>query len=217
MTITVSIVEDDTRFGSVLSRLVDRTPGFRCLSVHPTAERALEELPGVRPRVVLMDVNLPGMDGVSCVRKLKAILPEVEIVMLTVYEDPELIFKALASGATGYLLKRTPAAQLLAGIRDVCAGGSPMTSHIARLVVESLREAEGEAPADPLSRREREVLDHLARGYGYKQIAALLGISYTTVREYIRRIYEKLQVHSRAEAVAKHVRQTQDLKGRRGG
>jgi DNA-binding NarL/FixJ family response regulator len=209
MAITVSIVEDDVRVRGALARLIDRSEGFSCVSQHPSGENALDELPRVKPAVVLMDINLPGMDGVECVRRLKPLLPETQIVMLTVYEDTDLIFNALAAGATGYLLKRTPTAEILAAIRDVHNGGSPMTSHIARKVVQSFRR--GEAPAreaEALSPREQEVLSHLASGYLYKEIAAALNISYDTVHTYIRRIYEKLQVHSRTEAVAKHLGQT---------
>jgi DNA-binding NarL/FixJ family response regulator len=212
MTITVSIVEDDVRVRGALARLIDRSDGFRCVSQHPSAENALEELPRVGPAVVLMDVNLPGMNGVECVRRLKALLPATQIVMLTVYEDTDLIFTALAAGATGYLLKRTPPAELLSAVRDVYKGGSPMTSHIARKVVQSFRRQDArEEESEALSPREQEVLDHLARGYLYKEIAAALNISYDTVHTYIRRIYEKLQVHSRTEAVAKHLSHTRPM------
>jgi DNA-binding NarL/FixJ family response regulator len=204
--IRVSIVEDDARVRGSFSRLVDRSPGFRCVSQHSSAEEALAELPGVRPHVVLMDINLPGISGVDCVRALRTLLPEAQVVMLTVYEDTDLIFGALAAGASGYLLKRTPPDELLRGIRDVHRGGSPMTSHIARKVVQSFHQGPAEGSAESaLSPREREVLDFLSRGYLYKEIAAKLAISYDTVHTYVRRIYEKLQVHSRTEAVAKHL------------
>jgi DNA-binding NarL/FixJ family response regulator len=214
--IRVSIVEDDARVRGSFSRLVDRAAGFSCVSQHRSAEDALEALAAVRPDVVLMDINLPGMSGVECISALKALLPDAQVVMLTVYEDTDLIFGALSAGATGYLLKRTPPDELLRGIRDVHRGGSPMTSHIARKVVQSLRQPwrgslggggtppEGSAE-DALSPREREVLDYLSRGYLYKEIAAELALSYDTVHTYVRRIYEKLQVHSRTEAVAKHL------------
>ncbi len=213
MTIAVSIVEDDVRVRGALARLIDRSEGFRCVSQHPSAENALQELPSVKPAVVLMDINLPGINGVECVRRLKPLLPETQIVILTVYEDTDLIFDALTAGATGYLLKRTPAVELLAAIREVQQGGSPMTGHIARKVVQSFQRSASTsggdgAPADStLSPREQEVLSRLASGYLYKEIAASLGISYDTVHTYIRRIYEKLQVHSRTEAVAKHLGQ----------
>jgi DNA-binding NarL/FixJ family response regulator len=212
--IRVSVVEDDARVRGSFSRLVDRSQGFSCVSQHRTAEEALEALPRVRPDVVLMDINLPGMSGVECVRRLKPLLPEAQVVMLTVYEDTDLIFGALAAGATGYLLKRTPADELLRGIGDVHRGGSPMSSHIARKVVQSFRQADlDDAKEGALSPREHEVLDYLARGYLYKEIAAELAISYDTVHTYVRRIYEKLQVHSRTEAVAKHL--TRGVPGRR--
>jgi DNA-binding NarL/FixJ family response regulator len=209
MSITVSIVEDDARVRDSLARLIDRSQGFRCVSQHPTAEQAIEELPGLKPAVVLMDINLPGMSGVECVRKLKEQIPQTQIVMLTVYEDTDLIGNALAAGATGYLLKQTPSAELLAGIREVHNGGSPMTSHIARKVVQLFRHPESLGPGtDSLSPRERQVLDHLAEGYLYKEVAVALGISYDTVHTYIRRIFEKLHVHSRTEAVARHLGQS---------
>src|SRR5881296_826523 len=141
MSISVSIVEDDAGVRASLARLIDSSPGFRCLSQHPTAESALQELPrlggGAGPEVVLMDINLPGLSGVECARRLKPALPATQIIMLTVYQNTEHIFNALAAGATGYLLKQTPPKELLAAIRDVQRGGSPMSSHIARKVVAS--------------------------------------------------------------------------------
>jgi DNA-binding NarL/FixJ family response regulator len=155
-----------------------------------------------------MDINLPGMNGVECVRQLKQVLPRTQVIMLTVYEDTENIFNALAAGASGYLLKRTPREELLAAIRDVHQGGSPMTTHIARKVVQSFQQSAVSAQqTEELSPREREVLDCLAQGFLYKEIADKLGISYETVHTYIRRIYEKLQVRTRTEAVAKFLRQ----------
>jgi DNA-binding NarL/FixJ family response regulator len=204
--IRVSIVEDDARVRVSFCRLVDQAPGFSCVSQHSSAEAALDALAAVRPHVILMDINLPGMSGVECIHAVKTLLPDVQIVMLTVYEDTDLIFGALSAGATGYLLKRTPPDELLRGIRDVHRGGSPMTSHIARKVVQFLRQTPPPGSAeDALSPREREVLDYLSRGYLYKEIAAELALSYDTVHTYVRRIYEKLQVHSRTEAVAKHL------------
>jgi DNA-binding NarL/FixJ family response regulator len=154
-----------------------------------------------------MDINLPGMNGVECVRRLKQQLPETQVIMLTVYEDTENIFNALAAGASGYLLKRTPSAEILEGIRQVLQGGSPMTAHIARKVVQSFQRAPASPqPTEDLSPREREVLDCLSQGFLYKEIAEKLGISYETVHTYIRRIYEKLQVRTRTEAVAKFLK-----------
>jgi DNA-binding NarL/FixJ family response regulator len=207
MPLTVSIVEDNDQLRGTLARVLSRADGFKCLSQYPNAEAALEGVPKERPNVVLMDINLPGMNGVECVRRLKQLVPETQVVMLTVYEDTENIFNALAAGASGYLLKRTKSAELLEAIRDVVRGGSPMTTHIARKVVQSFQRPAGAAqPTEDLSPREREVLDCLAQGFLYKEIADKLGISYETVHTYIRRIYEKLQVRTRTEAVAKFLR-----------
>jgi DNA-binding NarL/FixJ family response regulator len=207
MPITVSIVEDSEQVRGTLARLINRAEGFRCPSHYANAEAALEGLPRDRPDVVLMDINLPGINGVECVRRLKELLPDTQVVMLTVYEDTENIFNALAAGASGYLLKRTTSAELLAAIRDVRQGGSPMTTHIARKVVQSFQRAGGSAqPTENLSPREKEVLDCLSQGFLYKEIADKLSISYETVHTYIRRIYEKLQVRTRTEAVAKFLR-----------
>ena len=207
MTISVSLVEDDSVVRSTLARLIDQSEGFACASQHESGEGALAELPRIGPDVVLMDINLPGMNGVECVRKVKELLPLTQVVMLTVYEDTDLIFAALAAGATGYLLKQTPHAELLASLKDVHAGGSPMSSHIARKVVQLFHQATPPANwTDVLSAREHEVLEFLTKGYQYKEIGAAIGISYNTVSTYIRRIYEKLHVHSRTEAVTKHLR-----------
>lgn len=207
MPITVSIVEDNDRLRGTLAHVLNRAEGFRCVSQHASAEDALKGLPEERPDVVLMDINLPGMNGVECVRRLKPLLPGAQIMMLTVYEDTDNIFNALKAGATGYMLKRTPRAELLQAIREVHRGGSPMTTHIARKVVQSLQQAPPPAQSpEALSPREQEVLDCLAQGFLYKEIADKLGISYETVHTYIRRIYEKLQVRTRTEAVAKFLR-----------
>jgi DNA-binding NarL/FixJ family response regulator len=207
MSITVSIVEDSDKFRGTMARLLDRAEGFSCLSQYPNAEEALQGLPKDRPHVVLMDINLPGMNGVECVRQLKRLLPEVQVIMLTVYEDTENIFNALTAGAMGYMLKRTSRDELLEAIREVHRGGSPMTTHIARKVVSSFqRTAASAAATENLSQREQEVLDLLSQGLIYKEIAEKLGISYETVHTYIRRIYEKLQVRTRTEAVAKFLR-----------
>jgi DNA-binding NarL/FixJ family response regulator len=207
MAIKVSIVEDNDQLRATLARLIGKADGFQFVSQFASAETALEGLPRDRPEVVLMDINLPGINGVECVRRLKQVAPEIAAVMLTAYEDTENIFNALAAGATGYLLKRAPRAELLEAIREVHVGGSPMTTHIARKVVQSFQKA----PASPqtgeaLSTREQEVLDCLSQGFLYKEIAEKLGISYETVHTYIRRIYEKLQVRTRTEAVAKFLR-----------
>jgi DNA-binding NarL/FixJ family response regulator len=207
MPIQVSIVEDNDQLRGTLARLINRAEGFACVSQYATAEAALEGLPKDRPQVVLMDINLPGLNGVECVRRLKQTLPEISAVMLTAYEDTENIFNALAAGANGYLLKRAPRAELLDAIREVQRGGSPMTTHIARKVVQSFqRTAPSTPPGETLSAREQEVLNHLSQGFLYKEISEKMGISYETVHTYIRRIYEKLQVRTRTEAVAKFLR-----------
>ena len=207
MPITVSIVEDNEQLRNTLARVLNRSDGFKCLSHYGNAEDALKDLPNVKPEVVLMDINLPGMNGVECVRQLKQALPALQVIMLTVYEDTENIFSALAAGATGYLLKRTKAVELLEAIREVHRGGSPMTTHIARKVTQSfLKTGPSVRPTENLSQREQEVLDCLSQGFLYKEIAEKLGISYETVHTYIRRIYEKLQVRTRTEAVAKFLR-----------
>ena len=207
MAITVSIVEDNDQLRATLARVIGRAEGFESLGQHATAEDALEHLPKERPNVVLMDINLPGMSGVECVRRLKQILPETQVMMLTAYEDTENIFNSLAAGASGYMLKRTPRAELLDAIREVSRGGSPMTTHIARKVVQSFqRSASAGQATGELSAREQEVLDLLSQGFMYKEIAEKLGISFETVRTYIRRIYEKLHVRTRTEAVAKILR-----------
>jgi DNA-binding NarL/FixJ family response regulator len=213
MPITISIVEDNDKLRGTLAKVIGRAEGFRFVSDYATAEEALAGLPKVKPEVVLMDINLPGMNGVECVRKLKALLPQTQVMMLTVYEDTENIFNALAAGANGYMLKRTPTKELIEAIREVHRGGSPMTTHIARLVVQSFQKPVA-APVQPaggagggdlaeLSEREQQVLDLLAQGLIYKEIADKLNIGYETVHTYIRRIYEKLQVRTRTEAVAK--------------
>jgi len=203
--ITVSIVEDDAPVRDVLTGWIRNVDGFRCVGVHENAEIALAALPQEKPSVVLMDINMPGMSGIECVRRLKPQMMGTQFVMLTVYEDPDHIFKALSSGASGYLLKRTPRAELFAAIRDVHAGGSPMSSNIARKIVQSFQRFNSASPAGPdnLSPREREVLELLARGYLYKEIADQLHISVPTVNTHIRRIYEKLHVRSRSQAVAR--------------
>ncbi len=207
MATTISIVEDNEQLRGTLAKVIGRAPGFRLASDHGSAEEALAALPQVKPDVVLMDINLPGMNGVECVRQLKAMLPGTQVMMLTVYEDTENIFNALAAGASGYMLKRTPGKELIEAIHEVKRGGSPMTTHIARKVVQSFQKPKDQArPTDELSElseREQQVLDLLSQGLIYKEIAEKLDISYETVHTYIRRIYEKLQVRTRTEAVAR--------------
>ncbi len=207
MSIRVSLVEDDARLRSSLARLIELSDGFHCVSQHSTGEEALADLAAAKPDVVLMDINLPRMSGVECVRQLRPLLPQTQIVMLTVYENTELIFEALTAGASGYLLKQTPPAELLAAVRDVHAGGSPMSSHIARKVVASFQQGGSSAQGfESLTSREKEVLDYLTKGFLYKEIAEAMGISFDTVHTHVRRVYEKLQVRTRTEAVAKRLR-----------
>ena len=204
--ILVSIVDDDTDLRQQIGAFIDTIPGLRCLSGYASAEEALTRLPKDQPDVVLMDINLTGLNGIECVRRLKPLMPNTQIVMLTVFEDTEKIFSAVTAGASGYLLKRLAPAKLAEAIVEVHEGGSPMSAPIARKVVQYLQRvpARSGETAD-LSQRERQVLDGLAAGRVYKQIADELGVSINTVRTYIRRIYEKLHVQSRTEAVAKYL------------
>jgi DNA-binding NarL/FixJ family response regulator len=208
-TIHVAIVDDAAGLRENIAGYLNAADGFRCARTYATAEEALADLPQHVPEVVLMDINLGAhrQDGIECVRKLKATLPQVQVVMLTVFEDTEKIFQALTAGASGYLLKRMPPGQLLDAIREVMAGGAPMSAPIARKVVQSFQAPIAYAGAGAeLSHRENEVLVALAEGLAYKQIAVQLNVSIHTVRNYIRRIYEKLHVRSRTEAVAKYLR-----------
>ncbi len=204
--ITVSIVDDDPGVRKSIGDFINDTPGFSCLSRHATAEAALRHLPRENPNVVLMDIHLAGMSGIECAQKLKAAAPEIQIVMLTACEDAPLIFRALAAGATGYILKRAPADKLLRAIADVQSGGSPMTSSIARQVVASFQKPPTPTgDAHHLTAREQSILDCLSKGLTYQQTADRLAISIGTLRTHVRRIYDKLQVHARTEAVAKYM------------
>ncbi len=200
----VAIVEDDKGLREQLTHILKSASGVQCVGAYGSAEEALECLPAVNPDVVLMDIRLPRMSGIECVEKLKEILPAVQIIVVTVYEDSERIFRALRSGASGYLVKSGPPEKLLEAIQDVTMGGSPMSPHIARKVVQHfhlLGPTAGEG--EKLSPREREVLDMLAAGYIYKEIGDKLDIASETVRTYVKHICEKMQVRNRVEAVAK--------------
>ncbi len=204
MAIKVSIIEDDAWIRENLAARIAQTPGFACVGAHGTAEEAITLLPGQGPDVILMDINLPKMNGIECVRRLKGLIPSAQILMLTVYEDSDKIFNSLLAGASGYLLKRTPQAEILDAIADVHRGNSPMTGHIARKVVQYFNQRGGASgEMEKLSIRERQVLEHLSRGVPYKEIASELQVSIDTVRAHIKGIYGKLHVHSRGEAVAK--------------
>jgi DNA-binding NarL/FixJ family response regulator len=205
MSITVSIVEDDAELRESISHFIDGAPGFSCAGAYSTGEEALEGIPARKPAVALMDINLPGMSGIECVRKLKERAPALQIIMLTVYENSDRIFEALSAGACGYLVKRTPPERLLEAVREISAGGSPMSSNIARKVVQAFQSGGGTALPVPLARREEEVLDLLSKGRAYKQIAGEMNLHIGTIRTYVRRIYEKLHVNSRTEAVVKYL------------
>jgi DNA-binding NarL/FixJ family response regulator len=207
MQIKVSIVDDDDGIRSSLASLIRRAPTLKLMGDYADAETALKELPRKAPDVVLMDINLPGMNGVECVRQLKSALPKLQVLMLTVYEDSDSLFKSFRAGASGYLLKRTASARLLEAIKDVHEGGSPMTPQLARRVVQFFSAPVPEdSPFSKLTPGEREFLDQLANGYTYKEIADRMTITIDTVRSYVRTVYEKLHVHSRTEAVVKYLR-----------
>jgi DNA-binding NarL/FixJ family response regulator len=204
--IKVAIVDDDEGIRAGLAALIRRAPTLRLAGDYPDAETALKEIPNRAPDVVLMDINLPGMKGVECVRQLKTILPRVQFLMLTIYEDSDSLFNSLKAGASGYLLKRTASARLIEAIQDVHAGGSPMTPQLARRVVQFFSKPAGNASLSRLAPGEKEFLEQLAKGYAYKEIADRMNISIDTVRSYVRTVYEKLHVHSRTEAVVKFLR-----------
>jgi DNA-binding NarL/FixJ family response regulator len=207
MQIKVVIVDDDEEIRASLAALIRRSPNMRLIGDYANAEIALKEIPRHAPDVVLMDINLPGMKGYECVRQLKATRPEVQFLMLTVYEDGDSLFNSLKAGASGYLLKRTASSRLLEAIRDVYSGGSPMTPQLARRVVQFFsKPADGDSSLSELTPGEREFLGQLANGYAYKEIADRMKISIDTVRSYVRTVYEKLHVHSRTEAVVKYLR-----------
>jgi DNA-binding NarL/FixJ family response regulator len=205
--ITVCIVDDEADLREHIAGYLAAAGNIRCKGAYASAREALEHLPKDKPDVILMDINLGEMDGIECVRRLTALMPDARVLMLTVFEDTDQIFSALAAGASGYLLKRASPKKLIEAIEEVCEGGSPMSAPIARKVVQSFKTtpARGDESAD-LSERENAVLHGLAEGLAYKQIADQLNISIHTVRNYIRRIYEKLHVRSRTEAVAKFLR-----------
>lgn len=202
--IRVVVVEDDSGLQASLKQLLTRTPQLDSVGVFRDGETALRDAPACMPDVVIMDINLPGMNGVDCVRQLKPRMPGCQFMMLTVYEDSEMLFNSLMAGATGYLLKRTTTSKLVEAICDIYNGGSPMTPAVARRVVHFLTRNPPEKNLMPeLTEREYQCLDQLSKGYRYKEVAHNLNISMDTVRTYIRSIYEKLQVHSRTEAVVK--------------
>jgi DNA-binding NarL/FixJ family response regulator len=204
MSIRVSIVEDDRVTRESLAALIARAENLECFATYPNAEEAMRHVPEHRPDVLLVDINLPGRSGIDCVAMLKAAHPELSVLMLTTYDDSENIFESLRAGASGYLLKRTPSSEIIAAIREVHEGGSPMSMHIARKVVSHFHRARPATPEmQALTPRENEILTLLARGLHYKEIADQLGISTSTVRAHLHTIYGKLHVQSRTEAVIK--------------
>jgi DNA-binding NarL/FixJ family response regulator len=199
---TVAIVEDNAVMRESFRKWIDAAAGFRCVLGCATAEEAVAEIPRLKPDVVLMDVNLPGESGIACTARLKEKLPGVQVIMLTVYRNQELIFQALQAGACGYLLKRSSPQELLKAITEVRTGGAPMTSEIARMVVEAFQKKPASlASAESLTQRESEILALLSEGLSNKEIADRVNISYDTVRAHLRNIYEKLHVRGRTEAV----------------
>lgn len=202
--IAVSIVEDIKDVRDSLQRMIEQSPGFLCLSAYSNAEDALTDLPKINPDIVLMDINLPGMNGIECIKKVKAVCPAVQFMMFTIYEDSEQVFDALAAGAAGYLLKKTPKEKILEALQELHKGGSPMSAHIARKVVSYFQgRKESHATDAQLTMREKEVLELLSKGFLYKEIGDKLNITTGTVRQHIHKIYEKLHVQNRTEAVNK--------------
>ena len=206
MSISVAIVDDNPEIRRNLRRYIDEAPGFRCACTCASGEEALRVLPQKPPDVVLMDIQMPGLDGIACTTLLKSVLPSVPVMMLTVYEDDEAIFNALKAGASGYLVKRSAPAKLLEAITELHRGGAPMTSEIARRVIESFCKAEAsDHSKGDLTTRETEILEWLSKGFVAKEVADRLGVSYDTIRYHLKHIYDKLHVHSRTEAVIKYL------------
>ena len=203
--ISVAIVEDNAALGAGLRKIVESAPDFRCSGVWTTAEEALKKIDAFRPQVVLMDINLPGMSGIEATARIHQHLPEIHVIMVTVYRDHDPIFAALKAGASGYLLKRSTPEEIRQAIRDVRSGGAPMSAEIARRVVEAFHQPTQSAVPDEvkLSKRETEILEHLTKGLANKEIADRLDLSVETVRVHLRRVYEKLHVHARTEAAMK--------------
>ncbi|RPD43171.1 DNA-binding response regulator [Chitinophaga barathri] len=203
--ISVAIVEDNHDIRQAMELLINGSEGYACIGAFNNAENALEKIPQLLPNVVLMDFNLPGMNGIECIIRLKAEFPDMQFMMLTVYEDDDKIFMALEAGASGYILKKTSPGELLDAIRDLHDGGSPMSSQIARRVVAYFQKQAKPNPAlEALTSREKEILDQLSKGFLYKEIAGNLFISIETVRRHVHNIYEKLHVRSRTDAVNKY-------------
>ena len=205
--ISVAIVEDNETVRQTLNELIEATPGFRCVCTCATGKEALVEIPRAKPDVVLMDIHLPGESGIVCTARLKERLPDLQVIILTVYKDIELIFQALKAGASGYLLKRAPTEDILRALKEVRSGGAPMTGEIARLIVQSFQTPSTRgSDMQGLTRRELEILELLAEGISNKEIATRIGISFETVRTHLGHIYEKLHVQGRTEAVTRFLK-----------
>lgn len=206
MPVKVCIVEDNAAMREGVAQVLNQAPGLRCVNTYATAEAAVLDLPSQKPDVALVDINLPGMNGIECVAKLKAQMPQLQVLMLTRYEQSDMIFDSIRAGASGYLLKRTPAEEMIQAVEQVYAGGAPMTMQIARKVINYFQQIPKPASeVEKLTPRETEVLNLLAKGHVYKKIAGDLGISINTLRVHLRAIYEKLHVHSRTEATLKYL------------
>jgi DNA-binding NarL/FixJ family response regulator len=204
MMIKIALVEDNPNMRQGFSTLLDDTPGMRCVGAHATGEEAVRRIPGEQPDVALVDIHLPGMSGIECVAKLKTQLPKLQVLMLTRYEQSDLIFNSIRAGASGYLLKNTPPAELIQAIEQVHSGGAPMSMQIARKVIDHFRQIQQPvSEVEQLTAREQEILQLLAKGYYYKEISESLGITYNTVRTHLQHIYEKLHVQSRTGAILK--------------
>src|SRR5581483_8409912 len=207
MSIRIAIVEDNARIRGTLAQLLASARGFNCVCACDTAQKALHLIPKHTPDIVIMDIELPDFSGIECTARLKRLLQETQIMIFTVYEDNDQIFQALEAGASGYLLKRTTPVEILEALTDIKDGGAPMSSEVARKVVQSFRKTEPARTSEvqQLSRREEEILGLLTQGYVTKEIAEKLSISYDTVRSHLKHIYEKLHVRSRTEAVIKYM------------
>jgi DNA-binding NarL/FixJ family response regulator len=215
-TIGIAIVEDDTGLREILQQVFGRAQDFRVVGAFSDAETAVRELPSLAPDVVLMDINLPGMSGIECLRQLKSRMPTARVVMVTVYDDNDSLFQSLLAGADGYLLKRATRLHLLESVREIVGGGAPISPQVARRMVEYFHQlsgletqktAEASVPngLQGLTGREQEVLAKLAEGLAPKEVAAELGISWDTVRNHVTNIYSKLHVHSRSEAILRYL------------
>ena len=203
MEIKVGIVEDDKQIRESLAILINGSEGFSCVNTFDTAEEAIKKIPLLQLDVVLMDIHLPGKNGIDCITELKPLCTTTQFLMCTSFEDTDSVFKALKSGATGYLTKTTQPSKILDAIVDIHRGGSPMSSHIARKMVTSFHQENTNTSFQKLSSREKDVLNLLSQGLRYKEVADKLFLSTETVRTHIRNIYEKLQVNSRTEALNK--------------